>query len=711
MKIISVLPTTKSNKAQHALIISGVIILFSCVIVTPSQLYGQSAASSNQFPKDDYIQYKNPEQKISLLVPSNWNITESDNTINFLSPLGGKSDLFREGLFIETLRSGNIALNEKVSVDIIALKQTLENFALTYSDANFRVSNYPAYMIIYSYIVNNTTNYDAMKIWAVIGRNTYTISYNAESDNFNSYLPLIQEMIDSLRVEPPENPQEPVQNTAGLRLRNNPYSIAVDAITNRIYLTNIQSGTVSVIDGQKDNILTDIKVGTSPSAIDVNPDSGRIFVANRDSDTVSVIDGSTNTVIANIAVGAKPDDIVIDPTEEGITTLIFVSNSNSDTVSVIDGSTNTVIANINVGQEPVDLAINAITNRLYVANYQNNTVSVIDYYLSKNEGLKNETVTNIEVGDGPASIDFDLITNRIYVSNSNSDTVSVIDGSTNTVIANIAVGTSPYDMAVNTDENLIYVANYLSNTVSVIDGSTNQVIDTISVSRFPFTISYNPVNKIAYVGHLSQNMLSMINNTHAVIGVNFEVNPADSGYVNCNGRDFLNGDYFRYNVNTTLDCLAVPNAGFSFTSWSGDLTSRPIPLTQTTFEVSKFGNVTANFIVPIEFTLPREYWNQLSIILLSVIIPAIASWSIPAVAGWLNGKRQRRHVREYMTRIYEINNNNNNDKGNTRDTAEYLRQFEAIRSDIEKALAKGNISESQYGILNNKILEHLKPKE
>jgi hypothetical protein len=81
MKTISVLSTTKSNKTQHALIISGVIILFSCVIVTPFQLYGQPAASSNQFPNNDYVQYKNPEQKISLLVSSNWNITESHNTI------------------------------------------------------------------------------------------------------------------------------------------------------------------------------------------------------------------------------------------------------------------------------------------------------------------------------------------------------------------------------------------------------------------------------------------------------------------------------------------------------------------------------------------------------------------------------------------------------------------------------------------------------
>jgi YVTN family beta-propeller protein len=267
------------------------------------------------------------------------------------------------------------------------------------------------------------------------------------------------------------------------------------------------------------------------------------------------------------------------------------------------------------------------------------------------------------------------------------------------------VGTSPYGVEVNADDNLIYIANYLSDTVSVIDGSTYEVIDSINVSRFPFALSYNPINKLTYVAHLSQNTLSMINKTEPVIGVTFEVNPADSGYINCNGKEFLNGDYFRYNINTTLDCLAVPNAGFSFSSWSGDLTIRPITSSQTTFEVSKFGNVTANYIVPIEFTLPREYWDQLSVILLSVIIPAIASWSIPAIAGWLNAKRQRKRLREYMTRIYEVINIR------TQDIATSSEQLKEIKTDIEKALASGNISESQYDILNRKISEHSNQNE
>jgi YVTN family beta-propeller protein len=704
MKFIPVLSNAKSNNTQHASMIISVLVLFSCMIITPLQLQGQLV--SNQFFNSEYVlDEKKPEHRISLFVPSNWTVTKGNNTINFSPPLERGSDLFSERLVVKVLGSGNIPLNEYVSLGIIELRRSLENFTLTYSDANFIVTNHPAFKIIYTY-TNNTADYEAMRIWVVVGRNTYTISYHAESNKFHSYLPVVENMVDSLRVELPENTNEPVKDTAGLRLRDSPYSIGIDAYRNRIYTANSRSGSVSVIDGQNDKILADIKVDLFPSAIDVNPETDRLLVVNRDSDSVSVIDGSTNAVIGNISVGDRPIDIAIDPNEEGSKSLLFVSNSASDSVSVIDGSTNAVIGTLDVREEPGDLALNSITNRLYVTNYLNNSVSVIDYYVSNNEELRNETIANIQVGDQPVSIDFNQITNRLYVSNSASDSVSVIDGSTNAVIDDILVGTNPYGVAINTDRNLIYVANYLSNSVSVIDGSTNAVIDdSISVSEFPFLVSYNPINKIAYVTHLPQNVVSMINGTVPVIGITFEIDPAESGYIICNEREFFNGDYVRYNISTPLDCRAVPNEGFSFSSWSGDLTSKPIPLSQTTFDVSKSGNVTANFVVPVEFTLPKEYWDQLTVILIGVIVPAIAGWSIPAIAGWLNGRRQRRHLRKFMISI-DVRN-----KISSQEPVKYLSRFEDIRRDIDEALAAGDINESQFDILNNKILEYLKPSK
>ena len=47
---------------------------------------------------------------------------------------------------------------------------------------------------------------------------------------------------------------------------------------------------------------------------------------------------------------------------------------------VIDGNNNYSIlpTNIPLGKDPRDIAINPITNKVYVANYGNNSISVID---------------------------------------------------------------------------------------------------------------------------------------------------------------------------------------------------------------------------------------------------------------------------------------------------------------------------------------------
>src|SRR5690349_21508662 len=90
-------------------------------------------------------------------------------------------------------------------------------------------------------------------------------------------------------------------------------------------------------------------------------------------------------------------------------------------------------------------------------------------------------VATIGVGDLPLGVGVNAITNRIYVANAGSNAVSVIDGVTNTVVATVAVGTGPLGVGVNAITNRIYVANAGSNAVSVIDGVTNTVVATVPV--------------------------------------------------------------------------------------------------------------------------------------------------------------------------------------------------------------------------------------
>jgi YVTN family beta-propeller protein len=92
--------------------------------------------------------------------------------------------------------------------------------------------------------------------------------------------------------------------------------------------------------------------------------------------------------------------------------------------------------------------------------------------------------TTVAVGTYPLALALNPVTNKIYVANYQSANVTVIDGATNGT-ATVPAGANPQTLAVNPVTDKVYVANRLSSTVTVIDGATN---DTA-------TVAIQPINK------------------------------------------------------------------------------------------------------------------------------------------------------------------------------------------------------------------------
>jgi YVTN family beta-propeller protein len=129
-----------------------------------------------------------------------------------------------------------------------------------------------------------------------------------------------------------------------------PGGIAVNAITNMIYVTNDKSSSVSVIDAQTERIVANITVGLNPFDIAVNPNTNMIYVTNVDSNTVSVINGSQNSLISTIDVGAPPTELTINPN----TGIVYVLLPNVNRLSVIDGQTNKLMGGVTFKINPQD---------------------------------------------------------------------------------------------------------------------------------------------------------------------------------------------------------------------------------------------------------------------------------------------------------------------------------------------------------------------
>jgi hypothetical protein len=183
-------------------------------------------------------------------------------------------------------------------------------------------------------------------------------------------------------------------------------------------------------------------------------------------------------------------------------------------------------------------------------------------------------------------------------------------------------------------------------------------------------------------------------------GVTFKILPSNSGYLDCNGRKISNNDYVRYNIDTDITCKANANAGFIFSSWAGDLASNSTSDTKATFKVSS-GDVTGYFISPSQVSLPSDFWIKLYSVMLSIIIPFTAGWSIPAIARWFSQNKQRKYMSMYMKKITSAQDISYQDR------KDCFNHFEDIRKEIINILTQGKITESQYEILNNQISAYL----
>jgi YVTN family beta-propeller protein len=230
---------------------------------------------------------------------------------------------------------------------------------------------------------------------------------------------------------------------------------------------------------------------------------------------------SSPAVVSTIKVG----DAGYNPIGVAVNTIddrVYIANYDSDNISILDGTINTIINTISAGIQPTGIVINQESNRIFVTNYGSNTVSVID-------GSSGVLLKTLTVGIQPSGIAFNSSTNTVYVANSWSNDVSVIDGETNNIITTINVGSAPVAIAVNPVTNRIYTANSGSDNVTVIDGTTNTVTSTLEAGSGPAGIAVNSVTNIIYIAVSNSNSLTIIDGATETLVTAVNIGTGPSG--------------------------------------------------------------------------------------------------------------------------------------------------------------------------------------
>jgi len=290
----------------------------------------------------------------------------------------------------------------------------------------------------------------------------------------------VSESQDAVVVYDPEN-----KTTAIIKVGKSPVALAINEPTNRIYVANNGSGSVSVIDGAKDAVAATIDVGALPYVLAVNPVANKIFVSNTFTDVVTMIDGATNAT-TTIKAGSA-DSIVVDARRDRA----YLVGWESTALTVL-ASQPSIVAKIPLkGMHAWGTLADQATGRVFVTKAGSAELLIVE----EDPG----NVSAVPTGAIPCAVALNPVTGLVYVVNHGDDTVTTIDGANHRIIATIKVGKSPQGIAIDSKSNRIYVANVHGNSVTMIDGARNAATRTFHVGKNPYALTIDENNGRLYV--------------------------------------------------------------------------------------------------------------------------------------------------------------------------------------------------------------------
>lgn len=247
---------------------------------------------------------------------------------------------------------------------------------------------------------------------------------------------------------------------------------------------DLQADGIAIVDTATQKVVQVLHAGSDPEQFALSPDGKKLFVANEDAATLSVVDAASGRITASVPVGREPEGVGITPDGRWV----LVTNESDNSVSVIDTGTLKIVKSVEVGKRPRDVAFTPDGRTAYVSGEFDSSV----YRMAVPQGAPVERVLQLRKEARPMAVVLDSKRGRLYVSTGRGGTVAVIDSATNKLLAEVAVGTRPWGIALSNDGRWLYTANGPSNDVSVIDTSTLRAVRHIPAGRSPWGVLVGP---------------------------------------------------------------------------------------------------------------------------------------------------------------------------------------------------------------------------
>ena len=222
----------------------------------------------------------------------------------------------------------------------------------------------------------------------------------------------------------------------------NPYpgGFAIDEAKGLVYVTLSRNNTLGILNLRSGAIESQIPVGIAPYTVLVH--GNKAYVSNW---------GGRQPKEGDLTGPSSGSRVVVDP-KTGI--------ASSGTVSVIDLSSRLTTTTIEVLLHPSGLALSSDGSRLFVANANSDSLSVIDTETDRVvKTISTKPMPGLPFGSMPNALAVSPDGETLYVANGGNNLLAVIDLADDKVIGLIPTGWYPGAVHLSADGNTIMVAN------------------------------------------------------------------------------------------------------------------------------------------------------------------------------------------------------------------------------------------------------------
>jgi DNA-binding beta-propeller fold protein YncE len=243
---------------------------------------------------------------------------------------------------------------------------------------------------------------------------------------------------------------------------------------------------LAIYDGPTNGVLAEITLESGEVAsLACDARTGKVYLSNDNEEYLLVLDGLRNTIIDTV-FNVRYDDVA-SAVDTGARRVYFATYLNGDFVSVVDADRDSLVREVELGAgQATQLACDQVRHRLYCGG-EADTVAVLDC-------LGDSVAARVSVNPFETMLCDDRA-GRLYTMGYD-DTLRMLDGGTLGTLGRVAVGGGTHYMFLNTVRDRLYVTSTNTSAVYVIRcgvGVAEPVADGFATSRTTQSVFRGPV--------------------------------------------------------------------------------------------------------------------------------------------------------------------------------------------------------------------------